>query len=67
MGDGGTAAVLADEGAILVELDVHTVSVFSQGVFAPQLAVVAQRALTIRALLISITGRTGIEKLLTGE
>ena len=49
--------VLADEGAVLVELDVHAVSILSQRVITPQLTLHTQRRLAGRALLISITAR----------
>lgn len=55
MGNGPTAAVLANEGSILIELDVHAVTVLGQGVIAAQLTVATHRRLTLRALLISIT------------
>ncbi len=55
MGNGPPAAVLADERAVLVELDVHAVSIFGQRVVAAQLAFPAQRRLAVGALLVSIT------------
>lgn len=53
---GPPAAVLADKGAVLIELDVHAVAILSQRVITAQLAVCAQRRLAVGALLIPITG-----------
>lgn len=41
----GAPAVLADEGAVLVELDVHAVAILSQRVVAGSLAVATKRRL----------------------
>lgn len=47
VGDGPPAAVLANERAVLIELDVHAVSIFSQRVITAQLTVCAQRRLAV--------------------
>ena len=57
VGNGPPAAILADEGAVLVELDVHAVAVFGQRVVAAQLTLPAQRRLAVRALLVCIADR----------
>lgn len=54
MGDGPPAAVLADEGPVFVELDVHAVAVLGQRVIAAQLAVPTDGRLAVRAFLIPI-------------
>lgn len=56
------AAVLADEGAVLVELDVDTVTVLRQAVLAPQLAPHTQRGLAHRTLLVIVTVREETER-----
>ena len=58
VGNGPPAAILADEGAVFVELDVHAVSVLGQRVVTAQLAVPAEGRLTVRALLVSVTAGT---------
>lgn len=47
LGNGHPATVLADERAVLVELDVHAVSVFSQRVVTAQFTLPAQRRLAV--------------------
>lgn len=50
--------VLADEGSILIELDIHTVTVFSQGVITTQFTFTTKRRLAVRVFLISIAVKT---------
>lgn len=47
VGNGPPATVLADEGAVFVELDVHALSVLGQRVIAAQLAVPTQGWLAV--------------------
>lgn len=56
VGNGPPAAVLADEGAVFVELDVHAVTVLGQRVVAAQLAFPTQGRLTVRTFLVSVAG-----------
>lgn len=56
MGNGPPATVLANEGAVFVELDVHAVAVLGQRVVAAQFAVPTQGRLTVRAFLVFVTG-----------
>lgn len=57
MGHGGlpAAAVLADEGAILVELDVDAVAIFRKAIIASQLAFHTQGWLAHCTLLVIVT------------
>lgn len=50
-------AVLPDERAVLVELDVHAVAVFHQAVITLALQVGTQRALAERTLLVIVTAK----------
>lgn len=49
------STVLANEGAVFIELDLHALAAASQAVVAAQLALATQRGLTARMLLVIVT------------